>query len=678
MKIKIKRKVLKEGSFTDAVNKMVGDNFISSDDFNSQTPVTSDQATQNNTQGEENEDEVPDEPYVAVLAEKGYQVKRVLGSGMFGTVVLATDEKFRDVAIKVLAKVSGFSLVKGPRNFAFKRELRNYQTVQDARKKSKLVAKHFPKVFDIFTEGDYGFIVLELLTDKGVKANLINDIFQGGEGLMAPAGDAVEVGVYKNLKRRMYTYLMNDAARNRIISNLLDGASEKTINRVQQELSSLPFLQLPEFRPGQDDQLYSDIIERLNRAFEWDVFSNDAFFDNFGELKKEFSTNPGLLIFIIKLIEIVKEEQIVYFYQNSISIAMSWINFIRKASPIGVHNRPEARLQDRGGADPEIGDAVGEAASIRKALEELEKLTGLAGRDMHQKNVMIRKSTGDIVIVDLGLFKPRADIVSETKNVLDEKFSKAERKKRAKKCDNPKGFTMKQFCKNQRTRSKKGERKNEAMESKKIKVKITKGLDEKKKRNKGGKCLKGYKTHPTRKTKKMFGRTYRNCVKAEGQLEEGYYSKGKCVYKKDNNKKVGCTDGPVKDYLAALYANVDDAKNEDLDERKKKGDPKKGTGKKPKGSGRRLYTDEDPSDTVSVSFKSVSAIQKTLSKPSFKSKSHKRQSQIINLIHQRARAAYQNAKDPKVKARLKKAYDYAKKRKEASKKKTIRMRKNKK
>ena len=28
-------------------------------------------------------------------------------------------------------------------------------------------------------------------------------------------------------------------------------------------------------------------------------------------------------------------------------------------------------------------------------------------------------------------------------------------------------------------------------------------------------CQKGYKTHPTRKTKKMYGNTYRNCVKAE-------------------------------------------------------------------------------------------------------------------------------------------------------------------
>jgi hypothetical protein len=35
---------------------------------------------------------------------------------------------------------------------------------------------------------------------------------------------------------------------------------------------------------------------------------------------------------------------------------------------------------------------------------------------------------------------------------------------------------------------------------------------------------------------------------------------------------------------------------------KKKRDPKVGIGKKPKGSGRRLYTDENPKDTVSIKF----------------------------------------------------------------------------
>ena len=104
-------------------------------------------------------------------------------------------------------------------------------------------------------------------------------------------------------------------------------------------------------------------------------------------------------------------------------------------------------------------------------------------------------------------------------------------------------------------------------------------------------------------------------------------------------------------------------------------EPKKGTGKKPKGSSRRLYTDENPKDTVSVKFSSRQDIVDTLNKASFKSKSHARQSQIINLIHQRVRAAYGRAKDPAVKKRLKTALDYAEQRKEASKRKTQSMKK---
>ena len=104
-------------------------------------------------------------------------------------------------------------------------------------------------------------------------------------------------------------------------------------------------------------------------------------------------------------------------------------------------------------------------------------------------------------------------------------------------------------------------------------------------------------------------------------------------------------------------------------------DPKVGTGKKPEGSGRRLYTDENPSDTVSVKFRTKEDIIDTLNKDSFKSKSHKRQSQIINLIHQRVRAAYQNAKDPETKKRLKRGLDYIENEKEKSKEKTIKLQK---
>jgi hypothetical protein len=104
-------------------------------------------------------------------------------------------------------------------------------------------------------------------------------------------------------------------------------------------------------------------------------------------------------------------------------------------------------------------------------------------------------------------------------------------------------------------------------------------------------------------------------------------------------------------------------------------DPKVGTGKKPKESGRRLYTDENPKDTVSIKFKTKEDIAATLNKTSFKSKPHARQSQIINLIHQRVRAAYQNAKDPETKSRLKRGLEYITAKKEASKEKTERLKK---
>ena len=118
--------------------------------------------------------------------------------------------------------------------------------------------------------------------------------------------------------------------------------------------------------------------------------------------------------------------------------------------------------------------------------------------------------------------------------------------------------------------------------------------------------------------------------------------------------------------------------NNNLSEgRKKKKDPKKGTGKKPEGSGRRLYTDEDPKDTVGIKFSTRQDIVDTLAKKSFKAKSHARQSQIINLIHQRVRAALNRTKDPAKKKKLRSGFEYIKKRKEASKKKTQRLKKQK-
>ncbi len=146
--------------------------------------------------------------------------------------------------------------------------------------------------------------------------------------------------------------------------------------------------------------------------------------------------------------------------------------------------------------------------------------------------------------------------------------------------------------------------------------------------------------------------------------------------KKPYKHKYGFDDKLGKDPfgISAYARELALGLEEEIDEgRKKKKDPKKGTGKKPKDSSRRLYTDEDPKDTIGIKFRTKEDIVDTLNKKSFKAKSHARQSQIINLIHQRVRAAYNNAKDPDTKSRLKRGLDYITKKKEASKKKTQRL-----
>ena len=70
---------------------------------------------------------------------------------------------------------------------------------------------------------------------------------------------------------------------------------------------------------------------------------------------------------------------------------------------------------------------------------------------------------------------------------------------------------------------------------------------------------------------------------------------------------------------------------------KKKADPKVGTGKKPKGSGRRLYTDENPKDTVSIKFATVADARKTIAKVKRISKPYARKIQILTVLEQRAR-----------------------------------------
>ena len=69
----------------------------------------------------------------------------------------------------------------------------------------------------------------------------------------------------------------------------------------------------------------------------------------------------------------------------------------------------------------------------------------------------------------------------------------------------------------------------------------------------------------------------------------------------------------------------------------KRKDPRVGTGKKPKGSGRRLYTDENPKDTVPIKYSTPADARATVAKVKRINKPYARKIQILTVMEQRSK-----------------------------------------
>ncbi len=116
-----------------------------------------------------------------------------------------------------------------------------------------------------------------------------------------------------------------------------------------------------------------------------------------------------------------------------------------------------------------------------------------------------------------------------------------------------------------------------------------------------------------------------------------------------------------------LYLKLIETKRRDTKKlSRKKRDPKVGTGKKPKGSDRRLYTDENPKDTVSIKFAPPADARATVAKVKKINKPYARKIQILTVGEQRAKVMGKTevvAIFKKAKESLKKAHERKKKKK---------------
>ena len=97
-------------------------------------------------------------------------------------------------------------------------------------------------------------------------------------------------------------------------------------------------------------------------------------------------------------------------------------------------------------------------------------------------------------------------------------------------------------------------------------------------------------------------------------------------------------------------------------------DPKVGTGKKPKGTGRRLYTDENPKDTISIKFATPADARATVRKVMKIKKPFARKIQILTVLEQRSKYGgkpQQARLAKKAKASLKRKHGTSKKSKKS-------------
>ena len=133
----------------------------------------------------------------------------------------------------------------------------------------------------------------------------------------------------------------------------------------------------------------------------------------------------------------------------------------------------------------------------------------------------------------------------------------------------------------------------------------------------------------------MASKAYRGVLKARINKVYG----GDVTVNKCRRLKARKDATPRDKQLCNWFINMQTNRPNPITKRK---DPLVGTGKKPKGTGRRLYTDENPKDTVRIKFATPSDATKTVKKVKKVKKPFVRKIQILTVGEQRAKVMGKN------------------------------------
>ena len=339
----------------------------------------------------------------------GYKFIDYLGGGQFGKVFkVENTQTGMEQAMKI---------VTGTPN-STNREVRNYDLVQKAREKSETIAKHFPETYATWKQDDFGFIAMEILepVQYSDQAMLI---------------DQTNIASARADDRVAYTTPTNQSykAKYWFDTNFLDslrGNSDKIESHALQGLQittpidngDLLFYTSPAFMSGLRAQAEKFSPEFYNKSDEHlEIFLDTQAKMSFpktsrilGIVKDEtpdaeyIAVSMGVIANVIMNIRGNAQQQLgqqidTIDLDNVISSALvRFVKGYREFSSMRVGYNKKG---------PEVATGT-EKESWDKIVRELFDLTGLAARDVHYGNVMQRPN-GDLVIVDLGLFKKEGD-----------------------------------------------------------------------------------------------------------------------------------------------------------------------------------------------------------------------------------------------------------------------------
>lgn len=345
------------------------------------------------------------------IESKGIEVERELGSGMFG-VVLKVDYFDDKVALKIVADGPKFNGVDWK-----EREIRNYKLIGKARGSNPLLTKHFPKVIDVWEAGGFGLILMELLE----PISDMSDVFIPDKSHLISRKSPANVvrtsdrNDYVDQSKKAEVYFRSEFLK------FLSGFGDRLASHFNKRYK-------PVGEPSEHFDLQIEISPTNIAALETLYNTNRPYFDE--KFKTHYDYLMGMRQYFRKttdILYIVREETTGAPY---LVLAMAIIAHV--AIQIAFANDPDAEAQF---VDMDVSDALAtfvrgyrEFSSFKtgykkrqigkdkgflsgewnETFKALHDATNLTPKDMHYNNVM-QRSNGDLVVVDLGLFREESE-----------------------------------------------------------------------------------------------------------------------------------------------------------------------------------------------------------------------------------------------------------------------------